>query len=202
MDERGTLFVYSGPSGVGKGTLLAPLMEGESIRFSVSMTTRPPRPGEVDGRQYYFVTREVFEKCIADGGFLEYAEYNGNYYGTPRAMVEEQLAKGVDVVLEIEVMGARKVRAAFPEAVFVFVMPPSFAALRERLAARGTEPPEVVERRLAAAKRELACAEEYDYIIINDDVETAREQLGAVFVAAKCEKRFFQKTIEKVCEFV
>lgn len=201
MGKRGTLFVYSGPSGVGKGTLLAPLMEGGNIRFSVSMTTRAPRTGEVDGREYYFVTREAFEKAIEENGLLEYAEYNGNYYGTPRAMVEQQLAQGVDVVLEIEVQGARKVHAAFPDAVMVFILPPTYEELRQRLTGRATEPPEAVERRLAAAKKELACAREYDYIIVNGQLKTAREQLRAVFAAAKCEKRFMEEFIDKVCEF-
>lgn len=199
---RGTLYVYSGPSGVGKGTLLAPLMEPCGLWFSITMTTRAPRPGEQDGREYYFVTREAFEKAIAENGLLEYVEYNGNYYGTPRAKVEERLAAGVDVILEIEVQGARKVHAAFPEAVMIFVLPPSYQELRHRLLGRATEPPEVVERRLAVAKQELLCASEYDYAIINDDVETARAQLRAVFTAAKCEKRFMKDYIEKVCEFV
>lgn len=201
MDKRGILFVYSGPSGVGKGTLLGPLMEPCGLRFSVSMTTRAPRPGEADGREYYFVQREAFETAVAENGLLEYAQYNGNYYGTPRAMVEEQLAKGVDVVLEIEIEGARKVRKAFPDAVLIFILPPSYEALRRRLTDRNTEPPEVVERRLAAAKRELCCAGEYDYLIVNDELETAREQLRAVFLAAKCERRFMAEFIDKVCEF-
>ena len=201
MAEQGTLFIYSGPSGVGKGTLLGPLMDPDSLRFSVSMTTRAPRPGEADGREYFFVSREAFEETIASGGLLEYAQYNGNYYGTPRKMVEEELAQGRDVILEIEVQGARQVRKAFPQAVSIFILPPSYEFLCERLAGRGTESPQVVENRLAQAKRELLCAGEYDYIIVNGDVETARKQLQAVLTAAKCEKRFMDPFIEKVCEF-
>ena len=182
MAEQGTLFIYSGPSGVGKGTLLGPLMDPDSLRFSVSMTTRAPRPGEADGREYFFVSREAFEETIASGGLLEYAQYNGNYYGTPRKMVEEELAQGRDVILEIEVQGARQVRKAFPQAVSIFILPPSYEILCERLAGRGTESPQVVENRLAQAKRELLCAGEYDYIIVNGDVETARKQLQAVNV--------------------
>ena len=193
MAEQGTLFIYSGPSGVGKGTLLGPLMDPDSLRFSVSMTTRAPRPGEADGREYFFVSQEAFEETIASGGLLEYAQYNGNYYGTPRKMVEEQLAQGRDVILEIEVQGARQVRKAFPQAVSIFILPPSYEILCERLAGRGTESPQ--------AKRELLCAGEYDYIIVNGDVETARKQLQAVLTAAKCEKRFMDPFIEKVCEF-
>ena len=201
MAEQGTLFIYSGPSGVGKGTLLGPLMDPDSLRFSVSMTTRAPRPGEADGREYFFVSREAFEETIASGGLLEYAQYNGNYYGTPRKMVEEELAQGRDVILEIEVQGARQVRKAFPQAVSIFILPPSYEILCERLAGRGTESPQVVENRLAQAKRELLCAGEYDYIIVNGDVETARKQLQAVLTAAKCEKRFMDPFSEKVCEF-
>ena len=176
-------------------------MDPDSLRFSVSMTTRAPRPGEADGREYFFVSREAFEETIASGGLLEYAQYNGNYYGTPRKMVEEELAQGRDVILEIEVQGARQVRKAFPQAVSIFILPPSYEILCERLAGRGTESPQVVENRLAQAKRELLCAGEYDYIIVNGDVETARKQLQAVLTAAKCEKRFMDPFIEKVCEF-
>lgn len=201
MTKRGKLFVYSGPSGVGKGTLLLPLMQGAGMRFSISMTTRAPRPGEQDGREYYFVTREAFEQAIREDGLLEYTQYNGNYYGTPRKAVEDLLAQGVDVVLEVEVEGARNVRAAFPQAVSIFILPPSYEELRQRLVGRATESPEVVERRLNEAKKELRCAADYDYLIVNDDVDAARERLRAVFTAANCEKRFMMNFIEKVCVF-
>lgn len=197
--HKGMLIVYSGPSGVGKGTILGPyLKEHPEAVLSVSMTTRAPRPGETDGVEYYFVTREQFEAEIAAGGLLEYAQYSGNYYGTPRRMVEEQLMQGRDVVLEIEVQGAARIRKACPDAVFIFVMPPSYETLESRLAGRGTEPPEVVRRRLEAARTELRCAAEYDYIIVNDDLEEARTRLGAVITAARCEARRMKNMIDKV----
>lgn len=202
MSEAGRLFVYSGPSGVGKGTVLTPyLAENPGMLLSVSMTTRAPRPGEVNGLDYFFVSREEFEQEIARGGLLEYAQYSGNYYGTPRAKVEDHLAKGRDVLLEIEVQGAMQVKESFPDAVLIFILPPAYETLRKRLLGRGTEPAEVVERRLTAAKEELGFAGRYDYVIINDDLEKARAQLGAVIAAAKCERRFMEKTIEKVCDF-
>lgn len=190
MDKKGTLFVYSGPSGVGKGTLLLPCLENnERMALSVSMTTRAPRPGERDGVDYYFVSRERFEESIAQGGFLEYACYSGNYYGTPRRMVEEQLAAGRDVVLEIEVQGAMQIKRTFPRAVFIFIMPPSFECLQNRLTGRGTETMEKVALRLRAAYDEIDYAKEYDYIIVNDDINIARAKLISVMQAAKCERR-------------
>lgn len=200
MNKRGMLIVYSGPSGVGKGTLMGPYLKGhpEAV-LSVSMTTRAPRPGETDGVEYHFVSRERFEEQIAAGGFLEYAEYSGNYYGTPRAMVEEQIAKGRDVVLEIEVQGAMKIRQTFPDAVFIFVLPPSFDALRERLCCRGTECGEVMAKRLAAAKTELQSAPLYDYVIVNDDLAAAGGRLAAVIAAAKCQTRYMRDFIDQVC---
>lgn len=200
MDGR--LFVYSGPSGVGKGTLLKPyLQEHENAVLSISMTTRAPRPGETHGTEYYFVSREEFEETIRQDGFLEYAEYSGNYYGTPRSMVEEQLRLGRDVFLEIEVQGAMHVKQSCPNAVLIFILPPSYDCLCRRLSGRGTEPPEVVERRLCEAHKELRRAGEYDYVIVNDDVDTARKKLDAVVDAAKCETRFMKNFVDKVCEF-
>ena len=199
MMRKGLLIVYSGPSGVGKGTILGPyLKEHPEAVLSVSMTTRAPRPGETDGVEYHFVTREQFESEIAAGGLLEYAQYSGNYYGTPHRMVEEQRAQGRDVVLEIEVQGAAHIRKVCPDAVFIFVMPPSYETLENRLSGRGTEPPEVVQRRLEAARTELRCAAEYDYIIVNDDLEEARARLGAVIIAARCEARRMKNMIDTV----
>ena len=188
MMRKGLLIVYSGPSGVGKGTILGPYLKEH----------RAPRPGETDGVEYHFVTREQFESEIAAGGLLEYAQYSGNYYGTPHRMVEEQRAQGRDVVLEIEVQGAAHIRKVCPDAVFIFVMPPSYETLENRLSGRGTEPPEVVQRRLEAARTELRCAAEYDYIIVNDDLEEARARLGAVIIAARCEARRMKNMIDKV----
>ena len=197
--SKGTLIVYSGPSGVGKGTLLLPYLQAHpEAALSVSMTTRSPRPGERDGVEYYFVSKQRFDEEIGQGGLLEYAQYSGNYYGTPRRMVEEKIAQGKDVFLEIEVQGAMKIKQTFPEAVFIFVMPPSWEVLKKRLTGRGTEPPEVVERRLAAAQDEIHMAEKYDYIIVNDDLEAAGKKLEAVVIAAKCEARRLQETVRQL----
>src|SRR6266480_5241170 len=154
--SKGRLFVITGPSGVGKGTLIRRLLERmPELELSVSATTRPPRPGERDGVDYHFLTEEEFDRMVHDGRLLEHATYSGNRYGTPRSEVEPRLAAGRSVVLEIEVQGARQVREAMPEAVQVFIAPPSPAALRERLEGRGTDRPEAIARRLAAAEEEL-----------------------------------------------
>ena len=199
--ERGQLIVFSGPSGVGKGTILAKYMEGRrDICYSVSATTRSPRPGEVDGTHYFFWTKEKFEEMIAAGQMLEYVQYNGNYYGTPRQFVEEKLAAGMNVVLEIEVQGAAKVRAACPEGLFIFVLPPSFEVLRSRLTGRGTEDAATVQKRLDAAFGEMRQAGSYDYVIVNDDLDRAVEALAAVVRADRCSVKFQKNLIEEVLE--
>ncbi|MBP0980872.1 MAG: guanylate kinase [Oscillospiraceae bacterium] len=176
--NKGRLIVYSGPSGVGKGTILKPLLAPEGkLMLSVSATTRAPRPGEENGREYFFVSRERFEEMITAGDMLEYAQYNGNYYGTPKSFVEKQREGGVDVVLEIETQGALKVKELCPDAVMIFVMPPSYQALHDRLTGRGTETPEQQQGRLNEAIREMQLAEKYDFVIINDDLDKAREDL-------------------------
>lgn len=176
--NKGRLIVYSGPSGVGKGTILKPLLAPEGkLVLSISATTRPPRPGEADGREYFFVTRERFEEMIAAGDLMEYAQYNGNYYGTPKNFVEKHRENGTDVVLEIETRGAFDVKKLCPEAIMIFVMPPSYKVLEERLTGRGTETPEQQQNRLKEAVREMRQAEKYDFVIINDDLEKAREDL-------------------------
>lgn len=201
MSKTGMLYVYSGPSGVGKGTILMPYLKAhENAILSVSATTRAPRPGERDGVEYHFLNRGQFEELIANGGLLEFAQYSGNYYGTPRAEVEKCLMEGYDVFLEIEVQGAMKVKQTFPDAVFIFVLPPSFETLRRRLTGRGTEPPEVVKMRLDAARDEMCHAMDYDYIIINDNVEKAREQLSSIVTAAKCQTKNMKKLIKKVSD--
>ena len=198
MIRPGRLYVYSGPSGVGKGTLLAPLLCEGLVKLSVSATTRAPRPGETDGVEYYFVTREEFEQMIQNGEMLEYACYNGNYYGTPRRFVEEELKKGTNVILEIEVQGAAKVHRLCPDAVMIFVTPPSLSELRRRLEGRATETPEVIEGRLAAAAGEIAAGEEYDFIIVNDDVSRAEGELSAAIRAGGAIRRLNQNTIKEV----
>lgn len=178
MNHKGLLIVISGFSGAGKGTLMKKLMENfNQYALSISMTTRAPREGEVDGREYFFATREQFEDKIKQGGFIEHAQYCGNYYGTPKDYVKEQLEAGKDVILEIEIQGAMNVKEQFPDAVLLFVMPPSIAVLHQRLTGRGTETEEVILERLQRAKEEAVGIEDYDYIIINDDLDTCVNEL-------------------------
>lgn len=182
--RRGVLFVISGPSGVGKGTINKRLFEefGNAVAFSVSATTRGPREGEVDGREYFFISRQEFEKRVANNEFLEHAEYAGNCYGTPRDYVLGLLQRGVSVILEIDVQGAMQVKQRMPESVSVFILPPSFEELEHRLRGRGTETPEKIEKRLSAAKAEMARAPEYDYQIVNDDLDAAYARLREIFI--------------------
>jgi len=186
IKPKGLLIVVTGPSAVGKGTICRALLaETPDIHFSVSCTTRPMRPGEVDGVEYFFITKEEFERRIAAGEFLEWAEVYGNYYGTPRAYVEEMTARGHDVILDIDRVGARAVREHYPDAVSVFVIPPSMEALRQRITARGTETPEAVARRLAEAPEWIREGLTYDYVIVNDDLARAVAELRAIIVAEK-----------------
>lgn len=172
--KKGKLFVYAGASGVGKGTILKEILKADSsVRLSVSATTRSPREGEVDGREYFFVSRERFEEMIAQQGFLEYAEYCDNYYGTPRAYVDEQLSKGYNVFLEIELKGATNVLKLFPDAVSIFILPPSVDELERRLRSRGTESEEAISKRLKRADVEIGSAKMYKYTVVNDDLEKA-----------------------------
>lgn len=190
LNNKGLLIVISGPSGVGKGTVRKALFEreGHDLTYSISMTTRAPREGEVNGEDYYFVTKEEFEHQIAIGNLLEYAKFVGNYYGTPYDKVEEQLNNGNEVVLEIEVQGAMQVKAKMPDAVFIFIAPPSYKALSDRLHRRGTESEDIINERLQKAEREIDEAPAYDYIVINDDVDNAADRIMAIIRAehAKC----------------
>jgi guanylate kinase len=175
------VFVITGPSGVGKGTLIRGLMERlEQLELSVSATTRAPRPGEHDGVDYHFLTREEFDRRVESGDFVEHADYAGRSYGTLRSELEARVQAGTPVVLEIEVQGARQVRAAMPEAVQVFIAPPSLDALRTRLIGRGTDDAEEVERRLQVAEEELAAQPEFGYVVVNDRLEDALDQLTAI----------------------
>ena len=185
--SKGNLFIVTGPSGAGKGTVLGRLLPTmEQLQYSVSATTRAPREGEEDGVNYYFLNRNDFLNMVDRGEFLEYAEYVGNFYGTPAGPVDECLEKGVDVILEIEVQGALTVKSKRPEATLVFIIPPTFADLELRLRSRGSESDEVIAKRLEKAKEEYSMANHYDYIVCNGEVEQAVEELRSIIKAARC----------------
>ncbi len=184
--DKGLLYVVSGPSGAGKGTVMACFRASNpEVFYSISATTRKPRPGEEDGVQYYFLEKDEFLKLRDADGFLEHASFCGNYYGTPKSVVLDKLSKGIDVILEIEVQGALQVMKSYPEAVSVFIAPPSMEELRRRLVGRNTEPMEIVEQRLETAKKELLKADVYSYIVVNDTPENAADTLSAIMAAEK-----------------
>ncbi len=185
MKRRGVLAVVSGFSGAGKGTLMKNLLnQYDNYALSISMTTRLPREGEENGREYFFVSKEIFEEKVQQDGLVEYACYCDNYYGTPREYVERQMAMGKDVLLEIEIQGALKVKEKFPEALLLFVMPPSAKELENRLTGRGTESADVVAKRLCRAVVEAQGIENYDYIVINDDLEVCTQELHSIIHTA------------------
>ncbi len=199
MNKKGQLIVISGPSGVGKGTVIQKyLASRDKIVYSVSATTRKPRPGEQHGVHYFFLSCEEFEQLAQQGGMLEYANYNGNYYGTPKAPVEQQRALGNDVVLEIDVQGALQIKKSCQDALLIFIAPPSFAELEARLVGRDTEDAKTVENRLNIAKQELKCAGEYDYVIVNDTVEQAIKRLEQVISANRYHKNNMKEFLDEV----
>ena len=189
MNNGGELFVITGPSGVGKATVLSRMKKNiDNVYVSISATTRKPRQGEVNEKDYFFMEREEFEKLIKEGKFLEYAEYVGNYYGTPAGSVNEMLKNGKDVILEIEVQGALKVKEKCPDANMVFIIPPSFSALEFRLRSRGTESDDVIAKRLEKARSEYLMVDKYDYIVINDDIDKAADEIRAIIMSSRCKK--------------
>ena len=201
LDERGLLIVMSGPSGVGKGTVRKALfdMKNHNLTYSVSMTTRKMREGEVDGKDYYFVSKEEFLKRIDEGKFLEYAQFVGNYYGTPLDKVNEQLDEGKEVFLEIEVEGAMQVKRKVPDCVLIFIVPPSKEALYSRLKNRGTESEEVIQQRIEKANREFKVAKNYDYIVVNDEVNNAADRVLAII---RAEHARTSRSIDKYLELI
>ncbi|WP_312091939.1 guanylate kinase [Aminipila sp.] len=181
--DKGRLFVVSGPSGAGKGTICQRLVEDTNIELSVSMTTRNPRPLEVEGINYYFVSKEEFLKTIDEDGLLEYAEVYGNYYGTPRKKVMDRLCEGKDVVLEIDIQGAMKVKQAYPKGVFIFILPPSMAELRKRITGRGSESEDAINMRLGETLKEVSYIDKYDYCVVNGELSEAVERVKAIVKA-------------------
>lgn len=187
MEKKGKTFIISGPSGVGKSTVLGALFEGrDDLYFSVSATTRAPRPTEKPDVDYHFIEAETFRQWIEDGEFLEYAEYVGNFYGTPKKYVDAAMDEGKDVILDIEIQGATQVHELRPDVVRIFIAPPSWEELERRLTARGTDSPEKVQKRLLRAKVELENAGHYDYFVINDTVDNAVAELRAIMLAEHC----------------
>jgi guanylate kinase len=179
--SSGKVFVITGPSGVGKGTLISGLLaESPGLEMSVSATTRQPREGELDGREYHFLSSAEFGRRVAEGDFLEHAAYSGNQYGTLRSEVEARLTSGISVVLEIELQGARQIRESMPQAIQIFIAPPDSDALRSRLEGRGTDTPEAISERLRTAEVEMAAQGEFPNVVVNDDVQKAREELVAL----------------------
>lgn len=186
MRNKGLLIVYTGASGVGKGTIMKMLLErNPNLRLSVSATTRKPREGEQDGREYYFVSHERFDEMIAENGFLEHAEYVGNQYGTPKEPVFRMLEEGLDVILEIEVKGFLQIKKACPDCVTIFIAPPSFEELQLRLRGRGTESEEVIAERLKTAEEELKSQDLFDYVVVNDDLDRAVNEVLSIIADKK-----------------
>lgn len=197
--KKGLLVVVSSPSGGGKGTILKSLFaRNENLRMSVSATTRAPRAGEEHGVHYYFIGKDEFKQNIERGAMLEYAEYCGNFYGTPKAPIQAWLDAGHDVVLEIEVQGGRQIKAAAPDCVSLFILPPSLEVLEKRLRGRGTETDEVIAKRLEAAREEIRCVEDYDYAVINDTVEQAVLEIESILAAEKLRVSRDNKIAERI----
>ena len=187
QNEKGLLIVVSGPSGAGKDTVVSSLLKKQNnIWVSISMTSRKPRGNEIDGKDYFFVSKEEFEKNIKEGNLLEYATYNDNYYGTPKSKIKEYLDKGIDVVLIIEIQGALQIKDLIPEALFIFIMPPSMEELRDRLINRGTETKDKIIARFKKAYEEINEVTKYNYVVVNDEIEKASDKVASIIKAEKC----------------
>lgn len=201
MINKGKLFVVSAPSGCGKGTILSEVLKNnDNLFYSVSATTRNPRDGEIDGVNYYFLSTEEFRQEIENGGMLEYAQFCNNFYGTPKKKVLEKLEQGIDVILEIETNGAMQIKKAMKEAILIFILPPSVSELRRRLNKRGTEEQDVIDKRVSEAVAEIKKAREYDYIMMNDELEKAIEDFEAILKASKLRNENNKNMIEEVLE--
>ena len=200
QNRKGLLLVISGPAGVGKGTInLSLISRNSDIRMSVSATTRSPRPGEIDGVHYFFKSEEEFQKMIEDGAFLEYMRvFNTHYYGTPKSFVEQELDEGRSVILEIDVQGAMRVKAAYPDAVLIFIAPPSMSELKSRLIHRGTESSEAIDRRFETAYQEMKYIDRYDYVVVNDILDLAIARTEDIIVAERCRVSRNSELIEKL----
>ena len=197
--NKGVLIVVSGPSGTGKGTVCTELLtQTPELAYSISATTRKPRTGEIDGQNYYFLDKATFEKMIGDGGFLEYANVYGNYYGTPLGKIEERLAAGEDILLEIDTQGALNVMKKCPEGLFIFLLPPSIGELERRIRGRGSETEDSLGKRLGAAKAEIAIGKKYDYIVVNDTVKNAVKHIKSIMIAEHCRVSRNEDKIEEL----
>lgn len=201
FEQKGILFVLSGPAGVGKGTVRQKLFEQETdLKYSVSATTRKKRLGEKEGVDYFYKTKEEFEEMIERNELLEYAKYVDNYYGTPKQYVLDELAKGNDVFLEIEVQGALQVKKNFPEGVFIFLTPPSLKELKNRIVNRGTETEDVIMQRLKEAKNEIKMMENYDYVVVNDDVSKAVKKVKSIVISEHCKRARIENEYKRILE--
>ncbi|MFD2044047.1 guanylate kinase [Ornithinibacillus salinisoli] len=201
IEEKGILFILSGPSGVGKGTVRKELFDRKTdLKYSISMTTRDMRPGEQNGIDYFYKSNEEFESLIEQNKLLEYAKFVNNYYGTPREYVEQTLADGYDVFLEIEVQGALQVKENFPEGVFIFLFPPSLEELKNRIVNRGTESEELILNRLKEARKEIELMDAYDYVVVNDDVDNAVTKIQSIIQSEHCKRERIAKQYKKILE--
>lgn len=201
MPQQGVLIVLSGPSGTGKGTICKELLRSHpNLHYSVSATTRTPREGEANGVNYWFIAKDRFQEMVDNDQLLEWAEVYGNFYGTPRRYVQEQLDCGKDVVLEIDIQGAMQIKEKFPQGVFIYIVPPSLEELADRIYKRGTDSLETIKKRLSCASTELASAYNYHYVVINDSVEAAVDKVSAILTAEKCRVERNTLLIKNICE--